>query len=434
MTGGVTEAGATIEIESPTYAIIPDDFTGFIPKMLVREGDTVLSGSPIMHDKTDEAIKLVSPVAGTIKSVVRGERRHIDRVVIEADSENRNKSVNLDVNNITNPERARTFLKETGLWAMMRQRPYDVVPEGNSIPRDIFVTAIDSAPLAPDPAIIAAGHDSEIAMGVKVLKSLTTGNVYIGRRAGSLSDVPDAEMVDIKGPHPAGNVSVMIAHIAPLNKGEVVWTLNLMTLRRIGEAALRGNVPSDTIVAVTGSDVIEPKMIRTTVGVELKRLLEGNVVTERNIRIISGNVLTGVKESINGYLHSPYRHVTVISEGDDKNEFMGWASLSPNKISESRSFPSKIFGKRYFSPDARLNGGHRAFIMSGEYDKYMPLDILSEYLLKAFMSHDVEKMEQLGAYEVAPEDFALGEYADTSKLEAQKIVREGLDYLRKELE
>lgn len=434
LNGEVKDSAASEEIFSKTYAIYPDDFHGFIPKPDIHPGDKVLSGTPLCHDKKDENIRLISPVSGIIKDIVRGERRHIERFVIEADDKNPHQPLKFDSSNLSDSENAKIFLKNSGLWAMMRQRPFDIVPLGNSIPRDIFVTAIDSAPLAPDPAIIAAGHDDALAEGVKLLKLLTPGNVYISRRPGSLADVPEAIMIDVKGPHPAGNPGVIIANVAPINKGEVVWTLNLMTLRRIGQAALTGIVPNDTIVAITGPEVKEPKMVRTIVGVELRALLNNELKTDENIRIISGNVLTGEHETIDGYLHCPYRHVTVIAEGDHADEFMGWASISPQKMSQNRSFPSRLFGRHKFSPDARLNGSPRAFIMSGEYDKYLPMDIMAEYLLKAFMAKDIEKMEKLGAYEVAPEDFALGEYADTSKLETQKIVREGLDYLRKELE
>ena len=433
LNGAVVNPVASEEVSSTTYAVYPDDFEGIVPKPEVREGDAVLAGDPLFHDKKDESIKIVSPVAGTVKTIVRGERRHIERIVIEADPADPNHFKNFNTSDLSSAEKIRAFLKETGMWAMMRQRPYAIVPEGDSVPRDIFVTAIDSAPLAPDPAYTAAGHNDELDKGVELLSKLTRGKIYIGRRPGELHDVAGAEMIDITGPHPAGNPSVMIANIAPVNKGETVWTINLMTLRRIGQTALKGYLPNDAVVAVTGPEIIEPKMIRTTVGVELRALLEGNLKEQSHIRIISGNVLTGIRESIDGYLHAPYSQVTVIAEGDNRDEFMGWASISPSKMSENRSFPARLFGKR-FSPDARLNGGRRALIMSGEYDKYMPMDIMAEYLLKAFMSNDIERMEQLGAYEVAPEDFALGEYADTSKLEAQKIVRQGLDNLRKEME
>lgn len=434
LAGGLDSDPSIATVVASTVAVAPPDFTGLVPKVDVAEGDAVKAGQPLVHDKTDEAIKLVAPVSGTVKAVVRGERRRVLRIEIEADG--KGETVKFDTLKINHGrEASRELLKNSGLWAMMRQLPYAIVPEGDKTPRDIFVTAFDSAPLAADMAATVADKEKELAAGVKFLASLTDGKVYVSRRQGALADIPGAEMVDVKGPHPAGNVGVQIANLAPVNKGETVWELDVVTLWRIGALALTGVVAADTVVAVTGSEVKEPKLVKTAVGASIDSLLKNNVKTDgRDQRVISGNVLTGTIESRAGFLRYPYRQVTVIPEGDDVDEFMGWASISPKKMSQSRSFPGHfLFGKK-FAPDARLLGGRRALIMSGEYDKYLPMDIMAEYLLKAIISRDIEKMEELGIYEIAPEDLALGEYADTSKIEAQKIVREGLDYLRKELE
>lgn len=432
--GGVTGIPEIRDARPAAFAVIPTDFIGMIPKIEISEGDEVLSGQPLIHDKNDEDIKLVSPVAGTIKAIVRGERRRIERIVIEPSEDNR--SFINDISSLNTAEGTIKFLKRSGLWAMMRQRPFDIVPNGTSEPRDIFVTAFDSAPLAYDLSKDAAGKPDELGAAVSLLKRLTKGDIYIScRQQHDLPDIDGAEKVIVSGPHPAGNVGIQIANIAPVNKGETVWTLDITTLRRIGHAALTGIVPMDATVAVTGSEIKHPCLVRTSIGVQLSALLDNNINdTDRHRRIISGNVLTGQKETIDGYLHYPYRQVTVIPEGDDVNEFMGWASFSPKKMSQNRSFPGHFLFKKLFNPDARLLGGRRALIMSGEYDRYLPMDIMAEYLLKAIIGRDIEKMEQLGIYEIAPEDFAIGEYADTSKLEAQKIIREGLDYLRKELE
>lgn len=232
--------------------------------------------------------------------------------------------------------------------------------------------------------------------------------------------------------HPAGNAGVQIANIKPVNKGEVVWTLDIVTLAKLGEAILNGKIDYSVETALTGSEVITPKVVKTVPGAQLGELLAGDEKTDgRNHRVISGNVLTGTPEGEAGYLRYPYRQVTVIPEGDDTHEFMGWASLSPSKMSESRSFLGRFLGRK-FNPDARINGGRRAMIMSGIYDDYMPMDILPEPLIKAIIAKDIDKMEALGIYEVAPEDFALAEYADPSKLELQRIVRQGLDYMRNE--
>lgn len=432
MAGGLTDLEAVDAPRSASNAVIPDDFNGFVPKPAVKEGDRVKAGDPLLFDKRDSELKLVSPVSGTVEAIVRGERRKILRVVVTPDADGA--SERAEFQRGEDEASVRRLLKNSGLWAMMRQRPYDIVPNPESVPRDIFVTAIDSAPLAACPA--AYYNDSEaLEAAVAMLAMTTRGKIYVGRRSDSgIADIKGAEMVDVGGPHPAGNAGVLIANIAPVNKGETVWTLDLATLWRIGRLALTGSVDFTDYVALTGSEVVKPKVWRTVIGATVGSLTEGQLAADgRHQRIISGNVLTGVTVAADGYIRYPYRQITVIPEGDDVDEFMGWASLSPRKMSESRTFPGKFFGKM-FRPDARLLGGRRAFIMSGEYDRYMPMDIMPEYLLKAIIGRDIEKMEKLGIYEVAPEDFALGEYADTSKTEAQKIVREGLDYLRKELE
>lgn len=452
--GGVENTVPVAAPQSATYAVIPDDFIGFLPKPAVKEGDKVKSGDPLLFDKRDAELKLVSPVAGTVTAIVRGERRKIMRVVVTPDTpktdtktdisaSDSNKSVNnSDLSatsatfdtNVKDADACRTLLKNSGLWAMMRQRPYDIVPNPDSVPRDIFVTAIDSAPLAVSPALYY-NDKRTLDAAVKMLATLTKGKIYVGRRAdGKLPDITGAEMVDIDGPHPSGNVGVLIANIAPVSKGDTVWTMDLATLWRIGRLILTGTLDFTDYVGITGAEVKQPKVIKAIIGAEVKSLVKGELkAAEHHQRIISGNVLTGTPVTEGDYLHFPYRQITVIPTGDDVDEFMGWASISPKKMSVSRTFPGWLFGKK-FNPDSRLLGGRRAFIMSGEYDRYMPMDILAEYLLKAIIGRDIEQMEKLGIYEVAPEDFALGEYADTSKIEAQKIVRDGLDYLRKELE
>lgn len=413
-------------------AVIPDDFYGFIPKPEVHEGDHVKIGSPLLRDKNHADMKIVSPMSGSVKAIVRGDRRKILRIEIETD--NNEESFIFDTEGIKSADKALALLMQSGMFARMRQRPYDVVPNPDVAPRDIFVTAIDSAPLAINLTEYVKGKDKELAAAVSLLSGLTRGKVYISRCPGSLPDITGAEMVDVSGPHPVGNPGVIAANIAPVNKGETIWTLDIVTLAKIGTVALTGQVDSSAIVGVCGSEVKTPCVIRTVEGAPIETILKGNIDEDhRHHRIISGNVLTGIATPADGYLHFPYRQLTVIPEGDDVDEFMGWASLSPSKMSASRSFPGHFLKKR-FAPDARILGGRRAMIMSGEYDKVFPMDILPEYLLKAIIGRDIDKMEQLGIYEVAPEDFALCEYVDTSKMEIQKIVRDGLDYLRKELE
>lgn len=426
-----TEITATVTPQR--VAITPDDFPGFTPKALVKEGDRVMCGQPVLRAKECESICLCSPAAGVVEQVVRGDRRKILRVVIAVDATD---SSVYSFNNIEDsPATLTDTLMKSGLWAAMRQCPYDIVPREGVTPVNIFVTGIDSAPLAAGFEAEAADKAEYIAAGVSALQKLTSGHIYISVRPETNIPVPaGAEKVTVSGPHPAGNAGVQAANIAPVNKGETIWTLDILTLIRVGQLVKTGKVDFSTVVTVAGPEVIAPKRIATIDGAEIAPLLKDNVKDDsKHHRIISGNVLTGVKVEADGYLRFPYRQITVIAEGDDVAEFMGWASMSPSKLSVSRAFPFKWF-KKSFAPDARLLGGRRAMIMSGQYDKLLPMDIMPEYLIKAILARDIEKMEQLGIYEVAPEDFALCEFADPSKLELQKIVREGLDYLRKELE
>lgn len=411
------------------YAIIPDDYPGISPRMEKRVGDTVAAGEPVFHDKDFENIKITSPVCGTIKDIVRGERRKIQAIVIE--KHNGGQPISFDTGN--DPME---LLLKSGLWAALRQRPYDIVPRPDAKPRDIFVTCFDSAPLAPDFEVYYKGKRDLLEKAVEVLDKLTNGRVYLGCRADKKIELKGAVTNVFRGPHPAGNAGVQIANTLPVNKGETVWTLDIVTLLKIGILFTHGTADFSTIVAVTGAEVNEPKYIRATAGCSLSSILAGNISgdgTEK--RIINGNVLTGAATPQDGFLRFPFRQVTVIPEILKKDEFMGWASLNPKKFSIYHDFTSWLIGKfnRNLNLDAKFNGSERAIVMSGEYDKMLPMDIYAEYLIKAIIAFDITKMEQLGIYEVAPEDFALAEYADTSKLQLQDIVRQGLDKLRKEM-
>ena len=427
LAGAIGTTDITNAVRPQSIAIVPDDFHGIIPRMEKQEGERVVAGEPLYHDKNHEAIKVVAPANGTVKEIRRGERRHIDAIVIAPDGE----SV-LITHDLSRD--AEQVLLESGLWVMMRQRPYDIVPTPGVRPRDVFVTAFDSSPLAPDLATVVGDKSQYIAKGVEVLSGMTDGKVHIGVRKGQTIDVPGAVVTTFSGPHPSGNVGVQIANTVPVNKGDVVWTLDIVTLARIGELFSTGNVSHDTVVAVTGEMVQQPRYVRTVMGADLQTVLRNELTNVAQSRIISGNVFTGVKVQAEEWLRAPYRHVTVIPENNDSDEFMGWASLRPSRFSIYRTFTSWLRGlKRTVSLDSRLKGGERAIVRTGEYDAMLPMDIYGEFLIKAIISGDIDKMEQLGIYEVAPEDFALAEFADTSKLELQRIVREGLDKLRAEM-
>lgn len=422
-----------INVAARSVALTPDDFPGLTLKPSVKEGDCVSAGSPLMHDKRDESILIVSPIAGKVSAIVRGERRKLERIVIEPSKAEDN--ITFDTSDAGNAAGAAALLKASGLWAMLRQRPYNIVASTDARPRDIMVTTLDTAPLAPDYDSVLAQRGDDLATGVRLLALLTDGSVYVARRAGSsIADIAGTTMVDVNGPHPAGNAGVLIANVKPVNKGETVWTLDGMTLARIGRLARTGQLDTQTTVALTGSEVATPCYINVPIGADMASITDGRLAADNaHKRIISGNMLTGTVTGADGYLRYPYTQVTVIPEGDDVTEFMGWASISPSKMSTSRSFPGH-FLHRLFKPDARILGGRRAMIMSGEYDRVLPMDIMTEYLIKAILSRDIEKMEALGIYEIAPEDVALAEYVCTSKMPLQSIVAQGLEYLRKELE
>ena len=421
--------GNDIAFTSParSVAIVPDDFHGVIPRMEKKEGEHVIAGEPLYHDKNDEDIKVVAPVSGTIKEIRRGERRHIDAIIIAPDNDGQ------AVKHDTGGDAVKT-LKAAGLWVMLRQRPYDVVPYTDVRPRNVFVTAFDSAPLAPDLDVVLGDKRQFIGRGVEVLKSLTDGNVCIGTLEGQAFDAPGAQVNTFVGPHPAGNAGVQAANTIPVNKGEVVWTLDIVTLARIGELFTTGMVSHDTVVAIDGEMVQQPGYVKTVMGADLETVLKNQLTNVARSRIISGNVLTGVKVNVDQWLRAPYRHITIIPENNKPDEFMGWASFNPNRFSIYRTFTTWLRGlKKPVSMDSRIKGGERAIVRTGEYDAMLPMDIHAEFLIKAIISGDIDKMEQLGVYEIAPEDFALAEFADTSKLELQRIVRQGLDKLRAEM-
>lgn len=413
------------------FGISPEDFGGYLWKACVKEGDSVKTGQPLLKAKENESLCLTSPVSGQVNAIIRGERRKILYVTVKAQDGSQQPD-KFDTADLT-LENLCTLLQQTGLWAMMRQRPYDIVPVCGIRPRDIFVTAFDSAPLAP--GLLYDGLSEYLETGLEALKTLTDGKVYLGISSSQTKLTSrTAETIEFDGPHPAGNVGVQINAIAPVNKGDVVWTMDAATAARIGKFVKTGEVDFSCRVAITGPKAAKPGYVKTFFGASISQLTEGENPDPESTKIISGNALTGTGVKEDGYIHFPYRQLTLLASGEKADEFMGWASMSPKKFSVKRTFPAFLKGSGgHFRFDNRILGGHRAMILSGELDRVFPLDILPEYLLKAIIARDIDKMEKLGIYEVAPEDFALPEFVDTSKGELQQTVREGLDYLRKEL-
>lgn len=421
--GSIPSGAAAVDKPVAMVGICPEDFPGFKPKVLVKEGDAVMAGQPLMADKLNPETVLVSPANGVVKAVTRGERRKVEHVAVELDKP----TFTTEITPAGDDFKAK--LLASGLWAMMRQLPYDIVPDTMAQPRDIFVSLFDTAPLAVD---IKYNNDL-LREGVKALRTLTDGKIYIGMRPDQCPFVDGAENIEVEGNHPSSLPEVLAANVAPVNKGETVFTLDGRTLEKIGALARDGKFNASVQVAVTGPEVDTPFIANTLPGALISDILGKNLKKEdRHLRVVSGNVFTGTHESLQGFLRWPYRQITVILDGDDIDEFMGWASVSPRKMSSTRTFPD-ILLRRKHRPDSRINGGERAMIMSGIYDRAFPADIMPEYLLKAIIAKDIDQMEALGIYEVTPAMFGPAEYLDPSKLKLQEIVRNGLDYLKKEL-
>lgn len=422
-------------VKSEFVRICPEDFHGIIPKLTVKVDDAVKAGTPLFYEKNHPDMFFASPVSGVVTAIERGEKRRILRIVIKADSNEQYEDFGArQVASLSEDEVKKSILN-AGIWFLIKQRPYDVVASPDKKPRDIFVTGFDTAPLAPSTDFILKDREADLQTGLDALAKLTTGKVYLSVSAKTtlkgLREAKNVILTEFNGPHPAGNVGVQINHIKPVNRGETVWTLNATDVAIIGRLFNKGITDLTRTVALTGSEVKQRGYYNMIMGTELKSIFSGNVTEGISLRYISGNPLTGHKIDSDGELRAYDSQVTVIPEGDDIHEAFGWASLSPKRYSAGATYLP--FHKK-FRLDARLMGGPRAIIVSNEYDKVFPMDIYPEQLIKAIIAFNIDKMEQLGIYEVAPEDFALCEFVDTSKLELQRIVRTGLDLLRKEME
>lgn len=420
--------------KSETYAIVPDFYSGVLPKVVAKVGDKVKAGSVLMIDKNRPEIKFVSPVSGEVTAVNRGAKRKVLSIVVTPDAQIEYEEFGKKNVASLKGDEVKEAMLNAGMWPFVMQRPYDIVATPGETPRDIFVSAFYSAPLAPDFNYLVKGQEADFQTGLDALAKLTTGKVYVGIRKGSaVQQVKGVELVEIEGPHPAANASVLINHTKPINKGETVWTVDPANVIIIGRLFNKGIADFSRKVVITGSETKEQGYVQAISGCTIKSLIGGRIATDAHIRIISGNVLTGTKVTMEDYLGAYDNQITVIPEGDETHEFLGFAMPRTDQYSMSHSYFSWLMGKKEYVLDARIKGGKRAMIMSNEYDKVFPLDIYPEYLLKAIIAFDIDKMENLGIYEVAPEDFALCEFVDTSKIELQKIVRDGLTLLYKEM-
>ena len=418
------------------YALVPDDFEGVVPKVVVREGDKVLAGDALFVNKNYPTVKFASPVSGTVTAVERGDRRKVLSIRVDADAEQKYKDFGVkDVNKLSGDD-VKALLLEAGLFGYINQLPYAVSTNPDAAPKAIFVSALRDMPLAGSFEYEVKGQEKDFETGLTALSKMAKTYLGVGTDSTLAAQLPALSNVEVTvfdGKCPAGNVGVQVNHLDPVNKGEVVWTIGDPTVVLfIGRLLRTGHVELKRTVALAGSEVNHPAYVDMLVGQELGTLVSNSYDASHSVRIINGNPLTGRKTTKDGFLGAHTSEITIIPEGNDNDEMLGWIMPRLSQFSANRSYCSWLFGKKQYALDARIKGGERHMIMSGEYDRVLPMDIYGEYLIKAIIAGDIDRMEALGIYEVSPEDFALAEFVDSSKLELQRIVREGLNNLRKE--
>ena len=435
MLEGAAEQQLAVCPLAETYAVKPADFNGIVSKLAVKEGCSVKAGDPLFVDKATEKIAVVSPVSGTVKAIERGERRKLLRICIESDGKQDYKSFNAPDPEKASGEEVHALMLEAGMAAFLRQRPYDVIADPEQKPKSIFVSAFSTMPLAADFSFVAKGREGDFKTGIAALSRIAP--VYVGINPQQINSellpITHAKVSVFSGPNPAGNVGVQINHIDPVNKGETVWTMGAEHVIMLGELFRTGKVNLTRRIAVAGSMITAPAYVETLIGAPMTSIIGDKIKGTGHVRIIGGNPLVGERSGMDDYLGAFCTEVCAIPEGDDVNEAFGWIMPRLNQFSTNRSYFSWLFGKsKKYDLDCRIKGGERLILLSGEYDRVFPMDIYAGYLIKAIITGDIDRQEALGIYEVAPEDFAVAEFVDSSKLELQKIVREGLDLLRKE--
>lgn len=425
-------------VQANTFAVQPANFIGMspIPKVEVEAGQAVLAGDVLFYDKQRPEIKYVAPVSGEIVAVNRGEKRSIKNVVILADKTIKYREIPAFNLETETREALVNFLLETGGWSLLVQRPYDVVPDPADTPRDIFISTFDTAPLAPNLNFVVQGKEAAFQRGLDILKKLTTGKVYLGLDArGKETPSPvflgaqGVEKYWFRGKHPAGNVGVQIHHIRHIKPGDRVWTMNVQDVITLGALLTERRFNAERVVALTGAELNKPTYVKTYIGANLSDLVKGNLAKEK-VRFISGDVLSGKQKPMDSFLNFHDDQLTVVEEGD-YFEMFGW--LVPKFTpTGSKAFPNALFPNMSFKADTNMHGEERAFVMSGQYEAVMPMDIYPMHLMKAILAGDFERMEGLGIYELSEEDVALAEFVCTSKQPIQEILRDGLDMMREQ--
>jgi Na+-transporting NADH:ubiquinone oxidoreductase subunit A len=424
------------DAEAPDlFAIKPSDFHGIKPKVIAKPETKVKIGTPVFFDKNNPEVLFVSPISGTISEIVRGEKRRILHINIKNDF--KNDYENLDVPAYSDSRyKIVEFFCKSGLWPFFKQRPYGVIAETKAVPKSIFISLHDTAPLAPDYDFLLEGKQELLINALKYIASLTNGKVYIGLSENSklktaFVGIDKINVIEISGPHPAGNVGTLINKFDPINKDEVVFTLTAQDLLHIANTINKGYFATERTIVLSGSEVKEPMYINTFLGAGVANIIDSQL-TNDNCRIISGNVLTGTEIEKEGAIGFSENQICVIPEGNEY-EMFGWILPGFKKFSSSRLYFSFLAPKKKYRINTNFHGGHRPFVMTGQYEKVCPLDILPQHLIKAIIVNDIDKMEQLGIYEVIEEDLALCEFVCTSKTEVQSILREGLDLMREEM-
>ena len=419
-----------------TYAFNLNDFHLTVPKLILREGDSVKRGTPIFHVKSNEKLNFASPVSGTVKEIVRGERRKVYNIIIDSDGKDNFVRHKPPVLENSSPQELIDLLLETGLWPYINQRPFDIIADPNLSPKAIHVSCFDSSPLAVDYEFIMNDRLSDIKAGLDCLNQIVSGELHLGLRSSQKlfqKEFSNYKINIFDGPHPSGNVGVQIHHVNPINSGEVVWTLKLEHIAVIGNLILTGEYLPNRTIAVSGPPVKNPKYFNLRTGASLESLLNNVEIDNKiDVRLINGDVLSGHKVDSNGYLGHYNNKLCVLKEGNQYRLF-GWIPFINNTVpSIYKTSFSWLFNNKEKDYDTNLNGEERAFVATGEMESVFPMDIYPMQLIKESMIGDIEKMEKLGIYEVSPEDFGLIDYSSSSKIEAQTIIRQALDYIYKE--
>ncbi|MEN6619364.1 MAG: Na(+)-translocating NADH-quinone reductase subunit A [Rikenellaceae bacterium] len=434
----------TKNISSDILAVKPADFKSLNPKLLVKEGDAVKAGTPVMADKKNPAIVFCSPTSGVILEIVRGEKRRLLEIRIQSDKKNEHLQMTTPNFRSASKKELIDTLVTSGLWPTIKQRPYGIIPNPEVEPKSIFISGFDSSPLAPDLDFALKAEVEPIQIGVDILNMLTKGGVHVSLHAQNYASSPFHKLEKVinhsfDGPHPAGNVGVQIHNIDPINKGDVVWTIDLYSVAAIGKLFTKGIYDVRKIIAITGPRVKNPSYVECLPGMCMSDIKEYILTNGENkgdqlpVRYVSGNILTGDNVGPEGFLGFYHNQITLLSEGN-YHEMFGWIKpFRLKKFSFSHSYFSWLTPSRKYSMDTNLNGGERAFVMTGIYEKVLPMDIYPMHLLKAILAEDIDKMEALGIYEVIEEDLALCEFVCPSKTEVQEIVSKGIDLMIKEM-